>query len=456
MSLPFLGGKMGKEHLSDSIEQDTNQINSATRDGMLAASGATRLARNSGLGNRSGRSGINSEGTNLNTGVNPAGGMVSGNPVTENAKKNLNDFMFSSGKKAVRAKVTTAAGAMLKSGLGIIAVLALLFVLVLIPLVATTLTSVTAIMSGASYSGSSAIVAVALEEEGTVGGDKYRKWYIGKADGEAWCATFVSWCANECGYIEEGIIPKFQGCQAGMNWFKDRNQYIEASSGYIPKIGDIIFYNWDSEPDPDHVGIVQYVENNIVVTIEGNTDGNKVKTRSRGINKNSIMGYGIPAYPDDVEYVALEGNSNAEIVWNFFRAHGYSEAATAGILGNLKQESGINPKKNQDGGGPGRGISQWELGSDRFTNLKKWASKEGKEWTELEVQLNFMLHELNGAERTFKDQMNKHYGGIENLKKTSDVEWAAKVMSKAYHRPGKPRLDLRIKYAKQYYNKFAH
>ena len=26
---------------------------------------------------------------------------------------------------------------------------------------------------------------------------------------EAWCACYVSWCANECGHIEKGIIPKY-------------------------------------------------------------------------------------------------------------------------------------------------------------------------------------------------------------------------------------------------------
>ena len=48
-----------------------------------------------------------------------------------------------------------------------------------------------------------------------------------------WCACFVSWCANECGYIEKGVIPKFAGCTSeGMAWFKakelwqDRNKYI--------------------------------------------------------------------------------------------------------------------------------------------------------------------------------------------------------------------------------------
>ena len=45
------------------------------------------------------------------------------------------------------------------------------------------------------------ILRVAENELGTVGGSKYREWYIGAADGAEWCATFVSWCANEVGLL---------------------------------------------------------------------------------------------------------------------------------------------------------------------------------------------------------------------------------------------------------------
>ena len=57
-------------------------------------------------------------------------------------------------------------------------------------------------------------------------------WYGFKSRVE-WCATFVSWCANECGYIEAGIIPKFAGCQAeGVEWFKTCGLWKDG--GYTP------------------------------------------------------------------------------------------------------------------------------------------------------------------------------------------------------------------------------
>ena len=66
----------------------------------------------------------------------------------------------------------------------------------------------------------SEIVLVAKAQIGNEGGDKFWKWY-GFEEHVHWCACFVSWCANECGYIDKGIIPKFAGCVNGIEWFKD-------------------------------------------------------------------------------------------------------------------------------------------------------------------------------------------------------------------------------------------
>ena len=64
----------------------------------------------------------------------------------------------------------------------------------------------------------------------------------------------MSWCANECGYIEKGIIPKFAGCELeGVSWFKSHNLWIDG--GAIPQSGYIIFYDWQDKHDgkADHV-----------------------------------------------------------------------------------------------------------------------------------------------------------------------------------------------------------
>lgn len=137
-----------------------------------------------------------------------------------------------------------------------------------------------------------AIVEVALTQLGNEGGQPYWSWY-GFQSREEWCACFVSWCADQCGYIESGIIPKFAGCVDGANWFKSRNQWHDRN--YEPKAGDIIFFDWGGDGATDHVGIVEKCENGTVYTVEGNS-GDACKQRTYAVGSSSIYGYGIPAY----------------------------------------------------------------------------------------------------------------------------------------------------------------
>lgn len=144
-------------------------------------------------------------------------------------------------------------------------------------------------------SGNSDIVNVALSQLGNVGGQPYWSWY-GFNSRVEWCATFVSWCANECGYIEKGIIPKFAACESeGVAWFKACGLWQDG--GYTPKAGDIIFFDWADKHDgsADHVGIVEKVENGRVYTIEGNSH-DECKQRDYDINSTEIRGYGTPVY----------------------------------------------------------------------------------------------------------------------------------------------------------------
>lgn len=143
------------------------------------------------------------------------------------------------------------------------------------------------------------IVAVALSQVGNVGGRPYWSWY-GFNSRVEWCACFVSWCANECGYIETGIIPKYASCVNGVQWFKDRGQWLDGSAEPLP--GMIIFYDWDKQGQSgqqdgraDHTGIVWKVENGYVYTIEGNLS-DKCMTSRRPIGEYQILGYGVPEY----------------------------------------------------------------------------------------------------------------------------------------------------------------
>ena len=140
--------------------------------------------------------------------------------------------------------------------------------------------------------GNQAIVEVALTQLGNEGGQPYWSWY-GFEGRVEWCACFVSWCADQCGYIESGIIPKFAGCVDGANWFKGNGQWKDRS--YEPSAGDIIFFDWEGDGETDHVGIVEKCENGVVYTVEGNS-GDTCRQNQYTVGSSSIYGYGVPAY----------------------------------------------------------------------------------------------------------------------------------------------------------------
>ena len=136
------------------------------------------------------------------------------------------------------------------------------------------------------------IVSVALSQVGNIGGKPYWSWY-GFSSHAEWCACFVSWCANECGYIEGGIFPKFAVCGDGEDWFKARGQWLYGAE--TPAPGMIIFFDWATDGldgKADHVGIVEKVEDGRVHTIEGNRRDKCVRN-SYPVGWYEVMGYGV-------------------------------------------------------------------------------------------------------------------------------------------------------------------
>lgn len=136
------------------------------------------------------------------------------------------------------------------------------------------------------------IVAVALSQVGNVGGQPYWSWY-GFSSRVAWCACFVSWCGEQCGYIESGAMPRFSYCPTGVQWFKDHVQWADRST--VPEPGYIVFFDWDYDGVSDHVGIVESCDENYVYTVEGNAN-DAVNQMSYAVENDRIMGYGVPSY----------------------------------------------------------------------------------------------------------------------------------------------------------------
>ena len=148
------------------------------------------------------------------------------------------------------------------------------------------------LLYGITSIGDGSIIAVAESQIGNIGGEPYWSWY-GWSSRVAWCACFVSWCAEQCGYIDADIIPMFASCAVGIQWFKDRGQWQD--SDYTPRTGDLIFFDWENDGICDHVGIVENVADGYVNTIEGNTS-DSVARRSYELGSVKIFGYAVPAY----------------------------------------------------------------------------------------------------------------------------------------------------------------
>lgn len=143
-----------------------------------------------------------------------------------------------------------------------------------------------------SSSGGGELVETALTQLNQRGGQPYWTWY-GFDSRVAWCACFVSWCADQCDLISAGTIPKYSACSDGAAWFQSHGQW--AGRGYAPSPGDIVFFVNAGDTVSHHTGIVMSCDESTVQTIEGNS-GDAVRIRSYDINSTYILGYGLPTY----------------------------------------------------------------------------------------------------------------------------------------------------------------
>lgn len=163
----------------------------------------------------------------------------------------------------------------------------------------------------------------------------------------------------------------------------------------------------------------------------------------------------------------LQGSDVAEQVWNFFKAAGFSDAATAGIMGNLQQESSMDPKCLQNGHGPAAGICQMETYGDyttRWGTMAKKAEDKGKDWTDLQSQLEFMLEDAPSQFEQFTGDTYTYGNGtvtwwpekmtIDEFAALDDIELATEIYCRVFERPSVPMMENRINAAKEYYERF--
>jgi len=122
---------------------------------------------------------------------------------------------------------------------------------------------------------------------------------------------------------------------------------------------------------------------------------------------------------------------------------GLTNIAAIGIVANLQAESNLDPAIKQLGGGPGRGLAQWEKGgrfdTDRI-NLVKFAEDRGASWTDLDTQIDFILKEM---------RVHPEYKKVKAMINNADsVDDATMIFLRKYEKAGTPHTDKRLAYAK--------
>lgn len=122
---------------------------------------------------------------------------------------------------------------------------------------------------------------------------------------DAWCATAVSAAFIACGLAGKAGSGSLFECVECSCWYmvelaKKQGIWVE-NDAYVPKVGDVVLYDWDDNGvgdntgTPDHVGIVFAVSGNTLTIIEGNYS-DSVKKRTLAVNARYIRGYITPNY----------------------------------------------------------------------------------------------------------------------------------------------------------------
>lgn len=164
--------------------------------------------------------------------------------------------------------------------------------------------------------------------------------------------------------------------------------------------------------------------------------------------------------------------------WNYLRNKGFSLEATAGVMGNIQAESGFEPSRLQGGGGPAAGLCQWEnykTKSGRWKSLYDYANSKGKSWTDIGIQLEFMLSEMSGMFNTYTGWTRQYnIGGVagnyygwptsmtlNDYKRCNNMNEAAEIFMRVFERPSdivngvyRPSLPRRKQYANGMYTTF--
>ena len=134
---------------------------------------------------------------------------------------------------------------------------------------------------------------------------------------DSWCAATVSAVSIRCRLTD--IMPTECSCGKMVELYKKLGRW-EENDRYVPKMGDIIMYDWDDSGKgdctgwPDHVGIVTACDGKTITVIEGNKN-DAVGYRKIAVGAKYIRGYCLPDYASKATHDApAPSRANASVL----------------------------------------------------------------------------------------------------------------------------------------------
>lgn len=117
--------------------------------------------------------------------------------------------------------------------------------------------------------------------EGTNNDTVYGKWF--GLNNQPWCAMAASKMFFDAGVIKSVANTKkgFASCDAWLKYLTKNNQIVPIGQA---KAGDLVFFQFDADAQPDHVGIVKGHNTTLkyMQVYEGNTSSGKGGSQSNG------------------------------------------------------------------------------------------------------------------------------------------------------------------------------
>jgi uncharacterized membrane protein YgcG len=151
---------------------------------------------------------------------------------------------------------------------------------------------------------------------------------------------------------------------------------------------------------------------------------------------------------ENTDQASEELSANQSTAYHFFVNKGLKDFQAAAIVGNLMQESSVNPASVQPGG-PGRGIAQWSVGGrwnvSSHDNVHWYAGTKGASTGSLSLQLDFIWYELE----------NFPQYGLSRLKNASNISSAVVAFQTDFEICGACNQSRRISDAKQVLSSFG-